>query len=174
MLQIKSHQFQVTEAMQEVATQRFNFLNPEELNHLRLKIETLNPHRLRIKAIYQKSKQKPFVMEVLTSDFYQGIEQLSKKMKTTLRRQDEKLRRRQHKISLGLALSEIEAMEQEALQSQIQEVEVPIYQLTQIEAVKQLDLFDDRVLMYYDIDLELICTLVKQEEGVIKQYIGIH
>ncbi len=71
MLQIKSHQFQVTEAMQEVATQRFNFLNPEELNHLRLKIETLNPHRLRIKAIYQKSKQKPFVMEVLTSDFYQ-------------------------------------------------------------------------------------------------------
>ncbi len=40
-------------------------------------------------------------------------------MKTTLRRQDEKLRRRQHKISLGLALSEIEAMEQEALQSQI-------------------------------------------------------
>ena len=159
--------------MQKVAQEQFGFLSSEELKHLRLKIEALNPHRIRIKVIYQKPKQKPLIMEVLTQDFYKGVDQLSKKMKHTLRRQEEKTRRRQDKLALGLALSEIENLEHETLCQQLKEIEVPIYRLTQSEAMKQLDLFDERVLMYYDLDAELICTLVKQLDGSVKQYIGI-
>ena len=173
MMKLISHQFQITEAMQEAVEQQFNFLSEEELTPLRLTIEPVNPHRLRIKVVYQKTKQKPLVMEVLVQDFYQGVEQLSKKMRQALRRQENKLRRRQDKVALGLALSEMEALEQEELRHQLTEVEVPIYRLTQDEAMKQLELFEYRVLMYYDLDQAFICTLVKQSDGSIKRYIGM-
>ena len=173
MLIIKSNQFQVTEAMKDVAIEKFRFLGLHELENLRLNVETLKAHRLRIKAIYQQPKQKPLVMEVLVEDFYKGMDQLAKKMKNTLKRQEDKLRHRHDKIALGLAMKEIEDIEQEELMNQVKRLDVPLYQFTGKEAIKQFDLFDYQVLMYYDLELGSTCTLVRQPDGLIKQYISV-
>lgn len=173
MLIIKSNHFEVTESMKESANEQFSFLNEEALTHLRLKVETLNPHRIRIKAIYQAPKQPTQTIEVLTTDFYKGIEQIAKKFKARLKRQEKKIRQHRHKRALGLALSEIEAMERELAPKILTSLDVPIYCLTTQEAVDQLNAYDYQVLMYHDRETDLLCTLVRQSDQSIKQYIGI-
>lgn len=169
MLQIKSHQIQVTPAMQEAIYQQFHFIPEEDIHHLRLSIDSLNKHRLKIKAVYQLPKQKPLVVEVTTHDFYTGVDQLAKKVKQLWKRQTEKRRHRQDKIALGFAFKESEPQELPT----IEEITVPVYRLTPEEAIMQFEHSNFPVFLYEDTVLKQLCTLSRKEDGSIEKQINI-
>lgn len=162
-LKLHAKNCEITESMKAYALERFNFLGDEEYLSVHLTVELIHKHAVKLKASVQPES---VTVTVEASDYYNGINMVSKRIKTQLLKTSKT--RKQHDChSIGQSFNNIDNnILDEPL---LKETALPLYQFSLEDALSQLELSSDNVLFFTE-DGTSIQLLVKDEEKTIKLY----
>lgn len=176
MIQIVTKKLNLTDAMRDAAAEQFSFLDAKMGGTLRLTVERLNAHTFKLKVFYQEPHQPHGKIEVVSSDYYAGIDECAKKLKFQLHKLKNKRQRFNERLSLSevLPTSPYPSIQEEPTEEMISsELTVPVYAMTIEEAVDQINLFQYNVMLFQTNETSTIHALVRQSDGTLKHYTGL-
>lgn len=158
----------LTEGMKEAVQSAFYFLDDIPTERLSLTVECSKHKTIQLKAHYHGAKKQANAT-ILCDDFYEGLPVLAKKIKRQLKHKH----RQTFPIPDSSELNrEVEPNDEPVIS---RDIKVPIYTMTEAEALDQMEQLGYHTLIYVcDTEPDAIFVLVRQADGTYKKHTGLY